>query len=357
MSIHQDLHCSEGNAHNKACLLWGHTTWNNNNKQEDKSPFPLATASFVTMGLCNKRNIAEMYAYRCAARRCREKTLPARHKGHFSPQSLQFTVSHNGGNQDLNVNSASANDRSQRKGHSFLLKGSSPRTSFYFSCEQGLVSSDASQFKFHTGSHTGTRSSAQGNCSAKSLAGNVADSSLSSLSSAAGVWGRGRGRGVRGRGQGTFHPPCHILHHHMVLRPEGTSHNDFLAEAICKTRRLRVTRVTRRQQVCSAFIVDLRPFADTNKSGQQKPSEFLWKLICAGCNFHPRSGFSALYRRKCGEMTCHSCSSESKHAGLPQPTLGSFNTSCLRYLFVPKTEKLETCQRAIPITSTEAARA
>ena len=28
-----------------------------------------------------------------------------------------------------------------------------------------------------------------------------------------------------GRGQGTFQLSCHILHHHMVLRPEGTSHN------------------------------------------------------------------------------------------------------------------------------------
>ncbi len=38
--------------------------------------------------------------------------------------------------------------------------------------------------------------------------------------------GWGRGRGVRkGRRQGTFHPPCHILHYHIVLRPEGTSHN------------------------------------------------------------------------------------------------------------------------------------
>ncbi len=83
-----------------------------------------------------------------------------------------------------------------------------------------------------------TRSSAQGNCSAKSLPGNVADSSLSSLSSERrGVWGQGglgaggvRGQGIReGRGlgrQGTFHPPCHVLHYHMVLRPEGTSHND-----------------------------------------------------------------------------------------------------------------------------------
>ncbi len=88
-----------------------------------------------------------------------------------------------------------------------------------------------------------TRSSAQGNCSAKSLAGYVIDSSLSSLSSTSyavhkgglggrgsggrGGLGRGRGvgEGVKGRGQGTFYPLCHTLHDHMVLRPEGTSHN------------------------------------------------------------------------------------------------------------------------------------
>ena len=29
-----------------------------------------------------------------------------------------------------------------------------------------------------------------------------------------------------GRGEGTFQPPCHILHYHMVLRPEGTSNNN-----------------------------------------------------------------------------------------------------------------------------------
>ncbi len=44
-----------------------------------------------------------------------------------------------------------------------------------------------------------------------------------------GVWwglgGWGEGVGVRGRGQGTFHPTCHVLHYHMVLRPKGTSHN------------------------------------------------------------------------------------------------------------------------------------
>ncbi len=72
------------------------------------------------------------------------------------------------------------------------------------------------------------RSSAQGNCSAKSFAGNVADSSSSSLSSMGGgvqgqgglgAGGLGRGRGLGGRGQGTFHPPCYVLHYHMVLRP------------------------------------------------------------------------------------------------------------------------------------------
>ncbi len=41
-----------------------------------------------------------------------------------------------------------------------------------------------------------TRSSAQGNCSAKSLAGNVADSSLSSLSSRGGGVGGVQGQGV-----------------------------------------------------------------------------------------------------------------------------------------------------------------
>ncbi len=55
----------------------------------------------------------------------------------------------------------------------------------------------------HTPSYTqeSTRSSAQSNCSAKSLAGNVTDSSLSSLSSIGGSGGRGsRGRGVQGQG-------------------------------------------------------------------------------------------------------------------------------------------------------------
>ncbi len=28
-------------------------------------------------------------------------------------------------------------------------------------------------------------------------------------------------------GQGTIHPPCQVLHYHMVLCPKGTSHNDL----------------------------------------------------------------------------------------------------------------------------------
>ncbi len=72
------------------------------------------------------------------------------------------------------------------------------------------------------------RSSAQGNCSAKSLAGNVVDSSLSSLSSprGGGLVGGGGSGGGGGGGQGTFHPPCYVLHYHMMLRPKGTSHNE-----------------------------------------------------------------------------------------------------------------------------------
>ncbi len=89
-------------------------------------------------------------------------------------------------------------------------------------------------------------SSAQGNCSAKSLAALVMLSilpcssilpclppvKLSIRGPAVGGWpqgvqvGEGRGGGSGGRGQGTFHPPCHILHCHMVLRPKGTSHNE-----------------------------------------------------------------------------------------------------------------------------------
>ncbi len=39
---------------------------------------------------------------------------------------------------------------------------------------------------------------------------------------------KGWGGALGGRGLGTFHPPCHVLHYHMVLRPKGTSHNNKL---------------------------------------------------------------------------------------------------------------------------------
>ncbi len=64
-------------------------------------------------------------------------------------------------------------------------------------------------------------------------------SSFISANPTAAIWGgpgtgRSKGRGGPGaggsgggRGQGTFHPPCHILHNHMVLRPQWTSHNDW----------------------------------------------------------------------------------------------------------------------------------
>ncbi len=37
-----------------------------------------------------------------------------------------------------------------------------------------------------------------------------------------GGWGRGT---AVGGGWGTFYPPCHVLHYHLVLRPKGSSHN------------------------------------------------------------------------------------------------------------------------------------
>ena len=100
-----------------------------------------------------------------------------------------------------------------------------------------------------------TRSSAQGNCSAKSLAASVMSSILLSSSILPGPpcpppvilsWGGclamgglatggvGRGgkggpqgdRGIpQGEGQGISWSSCHILHYYMVLRPKGTSHN------------------------------------------------------------------------------------------------------------------------------------
>ncbi len=144
------------------------------------------------------------------------------------------------------------------------------------------------------------RSSAQGNWSAKSLAGNVIDSSLSSLSSAGGgsrgqggpgvgdlrvgVQGQGvgEGEGLRGRGQGTFHPPCHILYYHMVHRPKGTSHNkdfkpwwSFLLHSVRKGSKLMCVKKTVEKSIstvvffafrvhhkksCSWFSVDLLQF-------------------------------------------------------------------------------------------------
>ncbi len=60
-----------------------------------------------------------------------------------------------------------------------------------------------------------TRSSAQGNCSAKSLVPQGGEGGYRG-----GYGGGGTGRGVRG-GQGTFHPPCQIQHYHMVLALKG----------------------------------------------------------------------------------------------------------------------------------------
>ncbi len=101
--------------------------------------------------------------------------------------------------------------------------------------------------------HKSTRSSAQGNCSAKSLAASVMSSilpyssilpgppcpppvMLSLLAGGSGhkgvqPWGGQAAGGsshggVCPRGQGTFWSSCHILHYHMVLRPKGTSHNE-----------------------------------------------------------------------------------------------------------------------------------
>ncbi len=109
-----------------------------------------------------------------------------------------------------------------------------------------------------------TRSSAQGNCSAKSLAGNVVDSSLSPLSSTSHAntnpqIHRGGGQGG-GRGRGHFHPPaiyctttwCFALKglrtttppdgpHQMsttIDRNQGFSPKDSTAEAACQTLQL-----------------------------------------------------------------------------------------------------------------------
>ncbi len=45
--------------------------------------------------------------------------------------------------------------------------------------------------------------------------------------------GEGVGGGGLGEGHKTFYPPSHTLHYHMVLCPEGTSHNErFVAPRI-----------------------------------------------------------------------------------------------------------------------------
>ncbi len=92
-----------------------------------------------------------------------------------------------------------------------------------------------------------TRSSAQGNRSAKSLAATVMWSILPyplilpyprcfppvMLSTGRGSclqWRVPPGGPASGgwSGLGTFQSSCHTLHYHMVLHPKGTSHNKFL---------------------------------------------------------------------------------------------------------------------------------
>ncbi len=83
-----------------------------------------------------------------------------------------------------------------------------------------------------------TRSSAQGNCSAKSLAASVMSSILPcppclppvmlSMGGGSIWWGGGvwQGEGVGGGGRGHFiHPAIYCTRYHMVLCPKGTSHN------------------------------------------------------------------------------------------------------------------------------------
>ncbi len=89
-------------------------------------------------------------------------------------------------------------------------------------------------FHKHFSQQVATRSSAQGNCSAKSLAPVISSilpcppCLLHRGGVKQGEGGlAGEGGWGRGRGQGIFHLPCHVLHYHMVLRPEGTSHNKY----------------------------------------------------------------------------------------------------------------------------------
>ncbi len=93
-----------------------------------------------------------------------------------------------------------------------------------------------------------TRSSAQGNCSAKSLAGDVINSSLSSLSftrhantnpgggSRQGGPGWGEGEGGPGGGTGDISStlPCTALPHGSC--PKGTSHNNARHQVLLDVR-------------------------------------------------------------------------------------------------------------------------
>ncbi len=121
------------------------------------------------------------------------------------------------------------------------------------------------------------RSSAQGNCSAKSLAALVMLSillcssilpcppclppamlSMEGGSGLGGVWPWGvqvGGGGLgEGRGQGTFHPPCHILHYHMVLAQKGLRTISSLAARTAPLRqRQRETTLRRRTRSCRSI--------------------------------------------------------------------------------------------------------
>ena len=70
-----------------------------------------------------------------------------------------------------------------------------------------------------------TRSCAQGNCSAKSLAASLSSTSHD-VRRRGGSSGGGEGgpAGDSGAGDISVQLP-YMLHYHMVLRPEGTSHN------------------------------------------------------------------------------------------------------------------------------------
>ncbi len=82
-----------------------------------------------------------------------------------------------------------------------------------------------------------------------------------------GVPGGGGGSGGErgggwGGGQGTFHPPCQILHYHMVLRPKGTSHNQVHSsqsdtEKLQNTQHVAVDRLALRLQTVAHTLQNL----------------------------------------------------------------------------------------------------